>query len=385
MKMSAFFVFVMLIALLLAGCQLSHKGTENEALTHLRDMGLRAKEIKDPVFVSGTEGFEGPPPETEEDVLARINSGILVQGTITKLEAVRIPAGGEVWYVVAATVRADEVLYGSAPDEIRISAAVAFDRKEETKGVAPIPSLSGCCEGASGLFLITRKTDTACWWIINEIAVDAERIGEYSLMDRFDRKKNSIVTLDGSISIPFDALGVETPAAQTDTADEEAESLWYDSIPALEDAVRAERNASQKNQTGMDNRLEDLSVLYAPAAPYEGFALYQVEVNPYFVFYYYLPEDDQLGQIDSKKDIIVTVHRSDEFTMESLCKQQGITPDADGFAYVPEKGDIFFQLDDTVIMVHAPEHMNDYNTLRSLCEMKRIEINKIGQQYSAAL
>lgn len=203
MKMSAFFVFVMLIALLLSGCQLSQKGTENEALTHLRDMGLRAKEIKDPVFVSGTEGFEGPPPETEEDVLARINSGILVQGTITKLEAARVPSGSKVWYVAAATIWVEEVLYGSAPDEIRISVAVACDRKEETKGVAPIPSLSGCHEGASGLFLIIRKTDTNRWWRINDIAVDAERIGEYSLLDRFDRKKNSLVTRDGNISIPL--------------------------------------------------------------------------------------------------------------------------------------------------------------------------------------
>ena len=69
-KTAFFIVLLTLIALLLSGCQLSQKGTENEVLTYLRSMGLRAKEIKDPVFVSGTEGFEGPPPETEEDVLA---------------------------------------------------------------------------------------------------------------------------------------------------------------------------------------------------------------------------------------------------------------------------------------------------------------------------
>ncbi len=371
-------VLLTLVALLLSGCQLWEKGTENEVVTHLRGMGLRAKEMKDPVFVSGTEGFEGPPPETEEDVLARINRGILIQGTITKLEAARVPSGSKVWYVAAATVWVEEVFCGSAPDELRISAAVACDRKEETKGAAPIPSLCGCIEGAGGLFLITRKTDTACWWKINGIAVDAERIGEYSLLDRFDRKKDSIVTLDGSISIPFDALGVEAPTENTPQTvpEEEMEPLWYDSVPALVDAIRAERTALQKHQIAADNRLEGLSVLYAPAAAYAGFELFKVEVNPYSVFFYYLPEDDESEQIDFEKDIIVTIHRSDAFTMDSICAQHGITPDTDGFAYAPKHGKIFFQAEDTVIGINAPESMNDYDTLRSLCIMERIEIPK---------
>ena len=181
-----------------------------------------------------------------------------------------------------------------------------------------------------------------------------------------------------------DAVREDTPETETQEAPTaqmsegapagEMETLWYDSVQALAEAIRAERNAAKKHQIAVDNRLEDLSVLYAPAAPYEGFALFKVEVNPYSVFYYYLPEDDELGQIDPKKDIIVTVYRSDEFTMDSICAQHGIKPDADGFAYAPKNGKIFFQMDDTVIGICAPEDMNDYDTLRSLCQVKRMEL-----------
>ena len=54
--------------------------------------------------------------------------------------------------------------------------------------------------------------------------------------------------------------------------------------------------------------------------------------------------------------------------------QHGITPDADGFIYVPKHGKIFFQMDGTVIGICAPEDMNDYDTLRSLCQVRRIEL-----------
>ncbi len=93
----------------------------------------------------------------------------------------------------------------------------------------------------------------------------------------------------------------------------------------------------------------------------------------YNVFYYYAPEKTEAQYVDDAEDITVTVHRGSAFTMESVCRQAQITPDADGFAYAPKKSKIYFQQDDTVISIHAPASMNDYETLRSLCRMERIE------------
>ena len=154
----------------------------------------------------------------------------------------------------------------------------------------------------------------------------------------------------------------------------ETESFWVDSVEELAEAIRAARQGKM-DQTARDNRLDELSVLYAPAETCPGFRLFKAEVNPYSVFYYYVPEENEALYIDDAEDITVTVHRGSEFTLESVCKQAQITPDADGFAYAPKKSAIYFQQDGTVVSIHAPESMNDYDTLRSLCRMERVELD----------
>ena len=160
----------------------------------------------------------------------------------------------------------------------------------------------------------------------------------------------------------------------------ETESFWVDSVEELAEAIRAARQGKM-DQTARNNRLDELSVLYAPAETCPGFRLFKAEVNPYSVFYYYVPEENEALYIDDAEDITVTVHRGSEFTMESVCKQAQITPDADGFAYAPEKSSIYFQQDDTVVSIHAPESMNDYDTLRSLCRMERVELGAAAARW----
>ena len=60
--------------------------------------------------------------------------------------------------------------------------------------------------------------------------------------------------------------------------------------------------------------------------------------------------------------------------MNSICAQNGIAQDAEGFAYKSENETLYFEQDDTVISIQVPEHMNNYDTIRSLCEMEKIEI-----------
>ncbi len=60
----------------------------------------------------------------------------------------------------------------------------------------------------------------------------------------------------------------------------DAESLWFDSVEELAEAIRAARQGTM-DQAARDNRLDEISVLYAPAETYPGFRLFRAEVNPY--------------------------------------------------------------------------------------------------------
>ena len=380
-------VLLALIALVVSGCQAKEAAQDSEApepaaqqdvqgeeadpnappsavAAYLKALGLPAEEMKWPEFVSSFEG----PQETEEDLMARIKSGILVRGMITELDTARIPAGGEVWYVATAAVRVDEVLYGSAPDELRISAAGVWDSEEETAGAAAIPALEGCYAGTSGIFLI-GTWDGASLWEINGISVDPRELGEYTLGGRFEQAGDSLVTRDRSISIPFDALGIEAPVT-----DESWDGVPFicASVQELVDTVRAERQSETKDPAARNVRLEELSVLYVPLADPDTYRLVQILVTPDCVFYYFTPAQQEDGGMENCFEI--GVYRDPSVTMDQFCKRFETEPDADGFGYRADCGPIFFQQDDTVITVCGPEGMCDYDTLRSLCQMERIEI-----------
>ena len=371
---TAWIVLFSLIALFLSGCQAREPVQAEEAdpnaapsavVSYLAELGLPAEEMKFPEFVSI---FEGPPPDTEENLLARIKNGILIQGTITALDTARIPAGGEVWYVAAATVRVEQALLGSAPDEVRIAAAGVRDLGDETTGTAAILELEGCYQGTSGVFLIGKR-DGESRWEINETSIDPRELGEYVLVDRFDQAGDSLVTRDWRLSIPFEALGIEAPAS-----DEPWDGVPFicGSVQELVDAVRIARQAETKDPTAQNNHLEALSVLYAPAADLDTIRLKEIQVTPHCVFYYCAPAQQEDGQAGSWFEI--GVYRDPSVTMELFCQRCETKPDADGFGYREDCGPIFFQLEDTVVTVSGPEGMCDYDTLRSLCRMDRIEI-----------
>ena len=387
---TALLVIFSLLALLVSGCQAPEAAQENgvpesgpaaqqavqpeeadpnpapsAVVSYLEAQGLLAEEMKYPEYVSI---FEGPPPDTQEDLLARIKNGVLIRGTVTQIDTARIPAGGEVWYVAAMTVRVEDVLLGNAPDVIRISAAGVRDLGDETKGTAAIRELEGCYQGTSGLYLIGKR-DSQDRWEINGASIDPRELGEYVLRDRFDQAGESLVTRDGRLSIPFEALGVETPVT-----DDSWDGVPFicGSVQELIDTVLAERQAETKNPTARNVRLEELSVLYAPSAELDSIRLKEIQVTPHCVFYYCAPSQQDDGQRENWFEF--AAYRDPSVTMELLCQKCDTEPDADGFGYRADCGPIFFRMDDTVITVCGPEGMCDYDTLRSLCRMDRIEI-----------
>ena len=373
-KIAIIMILVMLITLPLSACQLSGGGTsENEVSSFLKNTGVRAKAMKDPTFGPGFEDFEGPPPETKEDVLERINNGILVQGTITKVDVARIPSGDEVWYIASATLSADEVVFGEAPKVIRISNIGHCARQDETKGEAAIPNLKGIREGSSGLFLVEKKTGTECQWIIDDITIEAESLGEYSILERFDREKNNVVTRDG-ISIPFAELGQE--AAPSDGS-ADYDPLVFCSVQDLVDAVRSERQTDQKDPAAQFNCLEDISTLYVPAA--ESLRINEIWVDPNCISYNCTLVPADVRQDESENHYEVQINRDTSSSFDEFCKKHHMEPNADGIALwdgSTDTGPIYYQQDDAIITIIGPGGLGDYDTLQSLREMEKIDISE---------
>lgn len=165
----------------------------------------------------------------------------------------------------------------------------------------------------------------------------------------------------------------DTAASSAEVEAERAMPL-FNSVEELTAAVKAERQAKTKSSLARSGDLETLSVTYAPANEIDGFQLCMIEVCPDKVFYMYEHEEKEMPYFEWTKGIVFTVYREPSYTLASFCDQYEIEPDEDGFAYSVEKRKLFFEQDNTVMCIEVPEHMNDYDTIRSLCEMEKIEI-----------
>ena len=156
----------------------------------------------------------------------------------------------------------------------------------------------------------------------------------------------------------------------------EAVSCVFPSVEAMMEAVEAEQHAFWKDQIALNNRLTEIDAVYVIAQDRESFELHSVEVTPNYIFLYYGSQDPESGMVVGPEDMIVTTHRGRDTTMESVCAEHGISPDGDGFAYCEEHGVLYYEQDGTILSVSAPAGRNDYDSLRALCELERVEIEQ---------
>jgi len=171
-----------------------------------------------------------------------------------------------------------------------------------------------------------------------------------------------------------DSVEIKQPASVSLEPSAEVASMIYSSVDEMTAAIHTERQAKDKDVMARINDLERLSVVYAPANEFEGFQIHHIAVNPYSVFYYYTPEGDTLPGFSYSTGILVTNYRNTKFDTRTFFANNRLHPDEDGFAYDEEMREMTFIQDDAVISIRVPEHMNDYDTIRSLCEMEKIEI-----------
>lgn len=154
----------------------------------------------------------------------------------------------------------------------------------------------------------------------------------------------------------------------------EAEPMLYSSVEEMMEAVQTERQAKSKDGMAQLSKLDELSMVYVPAESLSGRSLFLIEVSPYAVRYYYMPGGTAAPEFSDTEGIIVSCYREPEYNPDTFFEDNGLVPDEDGFVYEEEKNKMTFIQNDGIISVRVPDILNSYDTLRSLCEIKKIEI-----------
>lgn len=119
---------------------------------------------------------------------------------------------------------------------------------------------------------------------------------------------------------------------------------------------------------------EPLTTVYTPPSKIEGFSLWNIELSHIGITYYYNPGEAPQDQFDWNRGITYTIFQNGVITFKSVCETSEVVPDEDGFAYDSMRHSIHFEQDGIAVSIHVPEHMNDYDTLRSLCRMEKVTV-----------
>lgn len=163
--------------------------------------------------------------------------------------------------------------------------------------------------------------------------------------------------------------------ARDDELSEDVETLpcIFNSLDEMVLHIRETSGEETTDATEGGVELGALTHFYAPdPSAFPGYKLFQIEVLPEYIIYYYTPGGEEEKGLD--RGITVTYCRRDDITLSTLSAQLGIKISEDNFLYDPDRGDISFVAETSVITVHVPKSMNDYNQLKSACSVEKIAV-----------
>lgn len=121
--------------------------------------------------------------------------------------------------------------------------------------------------------------------------------------------------------------------------------------------------------------LGSLTYFYAPtASAFPGYQLFQIEVLPDYIIYYFTPNGEKESGFNYDNGITVTYCRNDDITLSTLSTQLGVKISDNEFLYDSNRGDISFMAETSVITIHVPKSLNDYTNLKSVCSVEKIII-----------
>lgn len=131
-------------------------------------------------------------------------------------------------------------------------------------------------------------------------------------------------------------------------------------------------------------KLGELTEIYAPKDnAFPEYRLLQIEVFSEQIVYYFMPEKYYSAVENNEKPIFqydcgitVTYHRNNTVTLESLSTQVGIDISEDQILFDPERGDISFVEGDSLITIHIPESLKQYEEQNIKCVMEVVMIGE---------
>lgn len=134
-------------------------------------------------------------------------------------------------------------------------------------------------------------------------------------------------------------------------------SLYFDSIEQLHKAIKDYPSClnAEDIRNYKINRFDEIAVDYYPQMMNEKFVLLTIEVNPYRVFYYYVPSGT--SSFHYSTGILVTVPREKGATIESVKKQFGASVEPDGSIFVPEIRSWFVPIEKNYYKISFPDSM----------------------------
>lgn len=141
----------------------------------------------------------------------------------------------------------------------------------------------------------------------------------------------------------------------------------------VEDLIIALSNTGENTQTNGNN--SSIETIYEPAADFEGFKLFQVELVPNAIIYYYLPIDSERNFFMYDEGIQVTCYREGkllDYSLEKIAEREDLECTEDGYLYRSVYNEINFTVGNTIMSITVPDSMNDYETLKELCVARKV-------------
>ncbi len=127
--------------------------------------------------------------------------------------------------------------------------------------------------------------------------------------------------------------------------------------------------------------LDQVQSLYIPAFERDDYRLHFVEMKGDSAKYYYVPSECDAQTADlylNSISIIVTIvdlKQHPSSTPEGMVASGRFEWKEEGYAYSQVYRQVAFAVENAGIVIRVPDHMNDYNTIRSLCKVQRTIID----------
>ena len=163
---------------------------------YISSLGIISETVDPPTFISAEE-----PQLSAEDILSAVKSHLTVEGVVSSLDTVRIPDGGQFWYITTADIQIQSVLSGKTGlDTVRIVTASCVGRSEPLSGI-PSSQLVGCREGMKGVFVLAPVGGDS--WSIAGKEISPRALGEYHVSLLLERAGDSLFYPGQDITVPL--------------------------------------------------------------------------------------------------------------------------------------------------------------------------------------